>query len=121
MNLVFKPDCPVKGLHRMAAPGIRLQIVYKIAASDNKDSLIAQRSKPLPDLIVKLGRLRFVKAQLDHWDVGPREDMTEHGPGPMVEPPLLVTAHRDRYEQMLDATGKDRITGSWIPYVIQFL
>jgi hypothetical protein len=86
-----------------------MQIVYKIAASDNKDPLIAQRGKPPSDLIVKLGRLRFVKAQLDHWDVGPKEDMTEHGPGPMVEPPLLVTAHRDRHEQMLDATGKDRI------------
>ena len=31
MHPGFKPDCPVKGLHRMAAPGIRLQIVYKIA------------------------------------------------------------------------------------------
>ena len=47
--------------------------------------------------------------------------MTEHGPGPMVEPPLLVTPHQHRHQQMLDATGKDRITGSWILYVIQFL
>lgn len=55
---------PVERLHRMAASGIRVQIVYELTAADDQDAFSAQCRQPFANFVMKLRRLRFIAAEL---------------------------------------------------------
>lgn len=66
------------------------------------------------------GRLRFVDAQLHDGNISLRIGMHEHRPSPVIESPSVVEGDRQRREQLLDATGKLRVTRRGILHPKQF-
>lgn len=83
--------------------------MHEIAASHDQDTLFAQRSEALTNLVVKARRTSFVNAELHHRNVGLREYVAENRPSAVVETPALFGFDRKRGEQFLDAASQLRI------------
>src|SRR5580700_1879349 len=63
--------------------------------------------------------LIFVDAKLNHWHIRLWIEVAKHGPGAVVEPPILFQFNRQGSEQLLHTTGQVGITGRWIFHFIQ--
>jgi hypothetical protein len=71
--------------------------VHKIAAPDDENPFIAQRSELLPDCVMRYCGLRFVNAQLHDRSIGLREDVRKYGPSSVVEIPSLVAVNTEQF------------------------
>jgi hypothetical protein len=68
----------------------------------------------LANFVVKRGRLRFINAELNHWNIGLWIDVAQNRPSTVVETPAVVATPRHRCEQFLDARSEVGITGRGI-------
>src|SRR6266850_1544690 len=92
----LKPYGPIKRFNLMLAPGIRVQVVNDVSAADDENALIAQRFEVFRQLVMKLGRPRFINAELYDGNICLRENVTQHGPRSMIKSPTVIQCHWNR-------------------------
>ncbi len=68
--------------------------------------------------VMERGRLRFINAELNHWNIGLWIDVAQNRPSTVVETPAVVATHRHVSKQFLDARSEVGITGSGILHLI---
>src|SRR5882672_1034019 len=105
----------------MTAPGIRMQVMNDVPAANQQHTFIAQRRQPFSDFAMKVRRLSFVDAQLHYRNISLRKNVTEHGPGSVVESPtFFIELDRNRVQQILNSPGQFGTSGSGILDLIKF-
>src|SRR6185295_6998016 len=87
---LLEANGPVEWLDLLTAPRVRVQVMHEVTAAHDEHPFVAQAVEALRGLVVDLCRLRLVNAELDNRHVCCGEDVTEHRPCAMVEPPTLV-------------------------------
>ena len=116
----LEPDGPVERLDPGAAPRVGVQVVDEVAAPGDEDALVAQRREPAGQLVVRLGRQRLVYAQLNGGHIGRGEDVAEHRPGAVIQPPAAIEADfGGGREQLADSPGEFGRAGRWVLHLVQ--
>src|SRR4029077_10720592 len=65
------------------------------------------------------GRLRFINAELNYWNIGLWIDVAQNRPSTVVETPAVVAAHRHRCKQFLDMRSEVGIAGRGVLHLIR--
>src|SRR5215469_11132369 len=65
----FKRDRPVVRLRRVPSPGIGMQVVHDVSASQNENAFFSQGRQAFADFIMERGWLGFIDAELNHWNI----------------------------------------------------
>jgi hypothetical protein len=86
----------------MAIPCVSEQVVHHIAASNDKNALLAQNCQAPANFKVKRGWLRFIDAELNNRNVGQRVDVPENRPIPVIQAPSIVEPDREGSQQFLN-------------------
>ena len=91
--------------------------MHHVAAAEQQDAVIAQRSQPGAEFVVEAGRLRRVDAQLHDRHIGLRIHVMQHRPGAVIEAPGVVGVDRQRRQQLLHALRQGRIAGRRVAHL----
>src|SRR5438132_1026009 len=105
-RLLLKAHGPVKRSYRMTTPGVRVQVVHKVAAADYQNAFVTQRRQTFTNFVMKLRRLGFINAELHNSRVSIRKNVAKYRPGAVIQTPTVIEFHRQWPEQF---------SNSWCP------
>ncbi len=116
-HLAVEVERPLRGGAARHPP----QVMHHVAGAEQQHALVAQRRQPDAELVVIVGRLGDVQAQLHHRDIGLRIELDQHRPGAVIQAPVLIRMHLERRQQGAYARRQRRIAGRRIAQVEQRL
>jgi hypothetical protein len=96
-----------------------MKVVDEVAAPDYKHAFVAQGRETLRKLVVNLGGLRLVYAELHDGNVSVGEDVAENRPSAVVESPTLVQADLGGREQIAYARRERGVSGRGILHLVK--
>src|SRR5262249_54376303 len=116
---LLETDRPVEGTGLVASPRVEAQVVHDVAAPEDQDAFVAQRSELPAQLVVEGGRLRGVDRELYDGNVRPGVRVPQDRPRAVVEPPRVLEPDRYGTEQTLHAARERGIPGRGVLDVVQ--
>ncbi len=115
LDRLIEVDGPVIGF--AARPLPRSQIVHEVARTGDDHALLTQGTQALGQFIMRADVDGAIQRQLHHGHVSVRPDMSQHGPGSVIQSPLR---RLNRAGQLRHPVGQSGRAGRRILHGVKF-